>query len=105
MHKVWEDLKSIEVQAEQIQSDAKEKSRQITLQAQKDARTLVKNSKTYAAEESKKRYDAAIAEANQLRLVKLDETDCGAAKLKVQAKTRMEKAVNAIVEAVLEEKL
>ena len=105
MQKVWEELKNIEAQAEQIQSSAKQKAQQITLQAQKDAQTLLKNSKAYAAEESKKRYDAAIAEANQKRQKRLDETDRDAEKLKAQAKTRMDKAVDTIVEALLEEKL
>ena len=105
MHKVWEELKSIEAQAEQIQSEAKEKSRQIIVQAQKDAQSLSKNSKAYAAEESKKRYDAALAEANQLRQNRLDETDRDAKKLKAQAQTRMSKAVDIIVDAVLEENL
>ena len=105
MHKVWEELKRIEAQAEKIQSDAKEKSHQIIVQAQKDAQSLLKNSKAYAAEESKKRYDAAVAEANQLRQKRLDETDSEAEKLKAQAKTRMDKAVDVIVDAVLEENL
>ena len=105
MHKVWEELKSIEAQAKQIQNNAKQKTQQITQQAQKDAQTLLKNSKTYAAEESKKRYDAALAEANQLRQNRLDETDRDAKKLKAQAQTRMSKAVDIIVDAVLEENL
>ncbi|MCL5950085.1 MAG: hypothetical protein M1490_06385, partial [Candidatus Bathyarchaeota archaeon] len=67
MQKVWEELKGIETQAEQIQTDAKDKAKKITAQAQKDADKLLENSKTYGAEESQKRYQAAIAEANKTR--------------------------------------
>jgi vacuolar-type H+-ATPase subunit H len=105
MHKVWDELKSIEAQADQIQSDAKEKAKQITVQAQKDAQTLLANSKTYAAEESKKRFDAAVAEANMQRKTLLDQTAQSSKQLRTQAEKRMTQAVDAVVEAVLEEKV
>ena len=105
MQKVWEELKSIEAKADQIENDAKEKAKQITTQAQKDADALLTNSRTYGAEESKKRYDAAIAEANKARQQRLDENEKAAAKLKKQAEKRMDKAVSAVVDAVLEEKV
>lgn len=103
MQKVWEELKSIEAQAEQIQTDAKTKAKQITAQAQKDAETLLENSKTYAAEESQKRYQAVIDEANKTRTERLAENEKAAAKLKTQAEKRMDSAVAAVVKAVLEE--
>jgi vacuolar-type H+-ATPase subunit H len=105
MQKVWEELKNIEAQAEQIQSGAKEKAKQITTQAQKDADTLLTNSKTYAAAESKKRYDAAITEANTKRQQQLDDNEKVAAKLKTQAEKRMDKAVSTVLDAVVEEKV
>ena len=82
MQKVWEELKSIEAQAEQIQTDAKDKAKKIVTQAQKDAEKLLANSKTYGAEESQKRYQAAIEEANKNREEQLAENEKAAAKLK-----------------------
>ncbi len=103
MQKVWEELKSIETQAEQIQTDAKDKAKKITTQAQKDAEKLVANSKTYGAEESQKRYQIAIDEANKNRDEQLAANEKAAAKLKSQAEKRMDKAVTNVVKAVLEE--
>ncbi|HSV49971.1 MAG TPA: hypothetical protein VLH35_06610 [Candidatus Acidoferrales bacterium] len=103
MQKVWEELKGIETQAEQIQTDAKDKAKKITAQAQKDADKLLENSKTYGAEESQKRYQAAIAEANKTRMEQLAANEKAAAKLKAQAEKRMDKAVESVVKAVLEE--
>jgi len=103
MQKVWEELKSIEAQADQIQNDAKDKAKKIVTQAQKDAERLLENSKTYGAEESQKRYQAAIEEANKNRDAQLTENTKAAAKLKIQAEKRMDKAVSAVVKAVLEE--
>jgi vacuolar-type H+-ATPase subunit H len=103
MQKVWEELKGIETQAEQIQSDAKDKAKKITTQAQKDAEKLLENSKTYGAEESQKRYQAAIEEANKSRLEQLATNEKAAVKLKAQAEKRMDSAVDAVVKAILEE--
>ncbi len=103
MQKVWEELKGIETQAEQIQTDAKTKAKQITLQAQKDAAKLVEDSRTYGEEESQKRYQAAIADANKSREEKLAVNDKAASKLKAQAQKHMDSAVDAVVKAVLEE--
>jgi vacuolar-type H+-ATPase subunit H len=103
MQKLWEELKSIEAQADQIQSDAKDKAKKLVTQAQKDAEKLLSNSKTYGAEESQKRYLSAIEEANKNREAQLAEKDEVAANLKSQAEKRMDKAVTAVVKAVLEE--
>lgn len=103
MQKVWEELKSIEAQAEQIQTDAKDRAKKITTQAKKDAETLLQNSKTYGAEEGQKRYQVAVSEANQKREEQLAENEKAAAKLKAQAEKRMDNAVAAVVKAVLEE--
>ena len=103
MQKVWEELKGIEAQAEKIQFDAKDKAKKITLQAQKDAEKLLEDSKKYGAEESQKRYQAAITEANKSRSEQLVANEKAAAKLKAQAEKRMDSAVDAVVKAVLEE--
>jgi vacuolar-type H+-ATPase subunit H len=103
MQKVWEELKNIEAQADQIQSEAKDRGKKITVQAQKDAEKLLSNSRTYGSEESHKRYQAAIDEANKSREEQLATNEKVAAKLKAQAEKRMDKAVAAVVKAVLEE--
>ena len=56
MEKVWDELKKIEAQAEQISSDAQDKAKKISLLAKQDAEKLIANSKTYAEEESQKLY-------------------------------------------------
>ena len=103
MQKVWEELKKIEAEAEQIQTDAHAKAKEITIQAQKDAEKLLSNSRVYAQEESQKIYANAIAEANKGREEKLEANEKVAENLKVQAEKRMDKAVTAVVNAVLEE--
>ena len=103
MQKVWEELKNIEAQAEKIQSGAKERAKEITIQAQKDAEKLLANSRTYALEESQKRYQAAIEEANKNREEQLIANEKDAVKLKTQAEKRMDKAVATVVKVVLEE--
>lgn len=103
MQKVWEELKKIEAEAEQIQTDAQDKAKNITIQAQKDAEKLLSNSRTYAQEESQKLYNNAIAEANKSRGEKLEANEKVAENLKVQAEKRMDKAVTAVINAVLEE--
>jgi F0F1-type ATP synthase membrane subunit b/b' len=103
MQKVWEELKKIEAVAEQIQTDAHAKAKEITIQAQKDAEKLLSNSRVYAQEESQKIYANAIAEANKSREEKLEANEKVAENLKVQAEKRMDKAVTAVVNAVLEE--
>jgi vacuolar-type H+-ATPase subunit H len=103
MQKVWEELKKIEAEAEQIQTDAQDKAKKITLQAQKDAEKLLSNSRVYAQEESQKLYTNAIAEANKSREERLAANEKIAENLKVEAEKRMDKAVTAVVNAVLEE--
>ncbi len=103
MQKVWEELKKIEADAEQIQTDAKDKARAITLQAQRDGEKLLANSKTYAQEESQKQYNDTIAQANKSREKLLEDNEKIAEKLKAQAEKRMDKAVTVVVDAVLEE--
>ena len=103
MQKVWEELKKIEAEAEQIQTSAQDKAKKITLQAQKDAEKLLSNSRVYAQEESQKLYTNAIAEANKSREERLASNEKIAENLKAQAEKRMDKAVIAVVNAVLEE--
>ena len=103
MEKVWDELKKIEAQAEQIQNDAQERSKKMALLAKQDAEKLVENSRTYAEEESQKLYAKAIEEANQERAEHLKSNQEAAEKLKAKAEKRMVKVVLAVVNAVLEE--
>jgi len=103
MEKVWEELKKIEAQAQHIQTDAQEKSKKITQQAKADAEKLVANSKVYAEEEAQKLYDQANGEANAAHDAKLKATTETSAKLKEHAQKNMDKAVNAVVDSVLED--
>ena len=103
MEKVWEELKKIEGQAQQIQTDAQEKAKKMTQQAKADAENLIANSKVYAEEEAQKLYDNAVAEANAAHDEKLKATEEHAAKLRQNAQKNMDKAVAEIVDSVLED--
>jgi vacuolar-type H+-ATPase subunit H len=103
MEKVWDELKKIEAQAEQIQNEAKDRAKNIALLANQDSEKLIENSKTYAEAESQKLYSEAIKDANQARDEHLKANQAAAGKLKAQAEKRMDKAVSAVVNAVLEE--
>ena len=48
MEKVWEELKKIELQAEQIRIEAQNRAKEITNLANQEAEKLVANSKAYA---------------------------------------------------------
>ena len=104
MEKVWEELKKIETQAEQIRSEAQDKSKQITDIAKQEAEGLLANAKSYAQEEAEQLLSNTTAEANHNReeTIKLnsDATD----KLTLQAQKRLDRASEAIVNAVLGEK-
>jgi vacuolar-type H+-ATPase subunit H len=103
MEKVWDELKKIEAQAEQIQNDAQERAKKMVLLAKQDAEKLVENSKTYAEAESQKLYAEAIEEANQERDEHLKGNAVAAGNLKLKAEKRMNKAVLVVVNSVLED--
>jgi V/A-type H+-transporting ATPase subunit G/H len=103
MEKVWDELKKIEAQAEQIQNDAQDRAKKMVFLAKQDAEKLVENSKTYAEAESQKLYAKAIEEANQERDEHLKTNEEAAGKLKLKAEKRMDKAVSLVVNAILED--
>jgi vacuolar-type H+-ATPase subunit H len=103
MQKVWDELKKIEAQADQIQADAQDKAKKITTLALQESDKLVANSKVYGEEESQKLYAKAVEEANQNRAEQLKANELAAHKLQNQAEKRMDKAVSAVVDVVLEE--
>jgi vacuolar-type H+-ATPase subunit H len=103
MEKVWDELKKIEAQAEQIQNDAQERAKNMVFLAKQDSEKLIQNSQIYAEQESQKLFANAIKEANLNRDEHLKANQEVAGKLKAKAEKRMEKAVLAVVSVVLEE--
>jgi len=103
MEKVWNELKKIEAQAEQIQNDAIERAKNMVFLAKQDSEKLIENSRIYAEEESQKLFTNAIEEASLNRDEHLKANQEVAGKLKEKAEKRMDKAVLAIVNVVLEE--
>ena len=103
MEKVWDELKKIEAQAEQIQDEAQDRAKKMVLLAKKDAEKLVENSKTYALAESQKLHSEAIEEANRDRNEQLKANEETVANLKSKAEKRMDKAVSVVVNAVIED--
>ena len=103
MENLWGELKKIDTQANKIKSDAQDKAKRVTLLAKSDAEKLIANSITYAEEESQNLYLKNIQEANRERDENLKINQNTALKLKAQAEMRMDQAVLAVVNAVLEE--
>ena len=103
MEKVWDELKKIEAQAEQIQNDAQDRAKKMVLLARQDAEKLVENSRTYAEAESHKLFTQATVEANKERNEHLKAHKEAVGNLKLKAEKCMDKAVSAAVKAVLED--
>jgi vacuolar-type H+-ATPase subunit H len=103
MEKVWEELKKIEAQAEQIRSEAQEKAKNMTTLAQQNGEKLVANSQTYAEEEAQQLFTSTVEEANRRRDEQLKANQAAAEDLKVQAEKHMEQAISKVVKAVIEE--
>ena len=103
MEKIWQELKKIEAQAEQIRIESQDKAKKITTLAHKEAEKLIENGKAYADDEAQKLHSKAIQEANKKRDEQLKASQAAAEKLKAQAEKRMDKAVLTIVNSVLGE--
>jgi len=103
MEKVWEELKKIDAQAEQIRSEAQTDAKEITSLAQKEAESLVTDSKNYAQKEAQQLYIDLVSEANRNRDQQLEENQKTTENLSKQAQQRMETASSTIVTAVLGE--
>ena len=104
MEKVWEELKKIEAQAQEIRSEAQKNAKEITALAQQEAEKLVANSKNYAQQEAEQLYEGSIEETDRNRDQQLKENQETARKLAAQAEQRMEKVASAIVNVVLGER-
>ncbi|MGD0644773.1 MAG: hypothetical protein ABSA75_07700 [Candidatus Bathyarchaeia archaeon] len=103
MEKVWEELKKIEAQAEQIRSEAQNRAKKMIALAQQQAEELIANSKKYAEEEAQQLYKSTIQEANRINDEQLKANQEATEKLRMHAEKRMEQAATATVNAVLEE--
>ena len=103
LEKVWEELKKIEAQAEQIRSEAQTNAKEINRLAQNEAEKLLADSKNYAQQEGQQLFTSAVEEANRSRSQQLKENQQTTEKLTKQAQLRMDKASSTIVVAVLGE--
>ena len=100
---MWEELKKIEAQAEQIRSEAQDKAKQMTDLAQKESEELLANSATYAEEDAQQLYMNTIQESNRSRDELLKANQVAADKLRVQAEKHMKSAIAKVVNTVIEE--
>ena len=57
MEKVWEELKKIEHQAEEIRAQAQKNTKEIISLSEKQGDTLLESSKTYAQQEARQNYE------------------------------------------------
>lgn len=104
MEKVWEELKRIEAQAEEIRSQAQLNAKEIINLSQKKADQLLEDSKTYANQETQAHFENTINQANLNREQKLKANQEKTKKLTQQAEEKIEQAASLIMKAVLEEK-
>jgi vacuolar-type H+-ATPase subunit H len=104
MEKVWEELKKIEAQAEQIRGEAQDKSKQIADIAKQEAEGFLADSKSYAQEDAQQLLTNVDSDANRKREEELKSNAQITEKLTARAQERMDQATDAIVNAVLGEK-
>jgi len=103
MEKVWDELKKIEAQAEQIRSEAQDEAKKMTALAQQEAEKLIANGKAYGEEEAQQLYTIAIQEANRNLDEQLKANQEARANLREQAEKQIEQAVSTVVNTVLGE--
>ena len=103
MEKVWDELKKIDAQAEQIRSEAQINAKEIISLAQKESEELLVNGKIYAQQEAQQLYMETVEEANRNGDQQLDANQKATEHLSEQAQKRIEKASATIVAAVIGE--
>jgi vacuolar-type H+-ATPase subunit H len=103
MEKVWEELKKIEAQADNIHAEADKTAKEIVEFARKEAENLLQNSKAYAEEEASEIYSQTVQEADSRREDQLKANQKTADKLRAKAEKRLDKASAAVERAVLGE--
>ena len=103
MEKVWDELKKIEAQAEQIRTEAQDEAKKMTTLAQQEAEKLVANGKAYGEEEAQQIYNSTIQEANRNREEQLKANEEARSNLMAQAEKQLDQAVTTVVNRVLGE--
>jgi vacuolar-type H+-ATPase subunit H len=103
MEKIWEELRKIESEAEQIRNEAKDKAKNITVLARQEAEKLIINSKAYAEEEMRKLHIGTIQEADRNHDEQLRATQQSSEKLRIQAEKHMDQASSTVANMVLGE--
>lgn len=103
MENVWDTLKKIEADAEQIRIDSQNEAKAIIVLGKQDADKLVANGQTYANEDAQQLYSFAVEEANRSRDEQLKTNEGAVEKLKIAAQKNMDSAVLEAVKVVLEE--
>jgi len=101
MEKVWEELKKIELHAEQIRIEAQNRAKEITNLANQEAEKLVANSKVYAEEEAQRLNQLAVTEANEKSEMQLKTAQENTDELRRAAEKRMKHAEDVILKAVV----
>jgi len=103
MEKIWDELKKIEAQAEQIRSEAQDEAKKMTALAQQEAEKLIANGKAYGEEEAQQLYTSTVQEANRNREEQLKANQEARANLRAQAEKQLEQAVATVANMVLGE--
>jgi vacuolar-type H+-ATPase subunit H len=103
MEQVWDELKKIEAQAQQIRSEAQIRSKQLTDFADQRTDQLIAHAKTYAEQDTTSHYEAAMQEATHKHDTQLEQSKQSVAAVQAQAQNRLNEAVRLVVKAVLGE--
>ncbi len=103
MEKVWGELRKIEAKAEQIKTEANERSSQITNIAERKSEQLIASAKVFASEEAEKQREAILKQAQEIHDHKIIENQQKTKKITECAQRNMEKAVRKIIDAVIGE--
>jgi flagellar biosynthesis/type III secretory pathway protein FliH len=101
MEKVWDELKKIEAQAEQIRSEAQGKAKEMRALAEQEAEMLIANGKAYGEEEAQQLFTSAVERANRNCDEQLKANQEARENLRVQAEKQLEQAVSTVVNTVL----
>lgn len=101
MEKVWEELKKIESEAENIHSVTLKKSEELIAIANKDAEKLLSVSKKHSETEANKMLNKYLREAANKRDAALAKNEESIKELGTTVEKYFDKAVNMVFDAVL----
>ncbi len=103
MEKVWNELKKIESNAEQINAEAKEKSKQIETFAEQKSEKLVASARIYATEEAERERDIILKQTHEIHDQNIRKNQQNVELIRENAQRRMKKATNRIFSAIVGE--